>query len=149
MESVSPEHPLTGLVERWGALAADAPANMVDLAQPVGATDCFRVTGESSGSCRGTNVYPGNMSIAVAAVHMGLVKAGMSANVRARRSRRRRNCRARLVPGMTSHDFGRYGSAYRLAVVQPARANARASTRSVSSCGAAPRTARDPRGGGT
>ena len=149
MESVSPEQPLTGLVERCGALAADAPANMVDLAQPVGATDCFRVTGESSGSCRGTNVYPGNMSIAVAAVHMGLVKAGMAAIVRVEAVSPPTEFRDSARQGVTSHDCGRYGSAYRRAAVYPARANARASTRSVSSCGAAPRTARDPRGGGT
>jgi hypothetical protein len=100
-----------------GFLAADAPANMVDLAQPVGATYYFRVTGEANGPCWGTDVYTGDTSIAVAAVHMGLVKAGMSAIVRVEAVPPPAAFQGSARHGVTSHDFGRYGSAYRLAAV--------------------------------
>jgi len=100
-----------------GFLAADAPANMVDFAQPVGATYYFRVTGESNGPCWGTDVYTGDTSIAVAAVHMGLVKGGMSAIVRIEAVSPPTEFQGSARHGVTSHDFGRYGSAYRLAAV--------------------------------
>ena len=100
-----------------GFLAADAPVNMVDLAQSVGATYYFRVTGESNGPCWGTDVYTGDTAIAVAAVHMGLVKAGMSAIVRVEAVSPPTEFQGSARHGVTSHDFGRYGSAYRLAAV--------------------------------
>jgi LCCL domain len=100
-----------------GFLAADAPANMVDLAQPVGATYYFRVTGDVNGPCWGTDVYTGDTSIAVAAVHMGLVEAGMSVIVRVEAVSPPAAFQGSARHGVTSHDFGRYGSAYRLAAV--------------------------------
>ena len=100
-----------------GFLAADAPANMIDLAQQVGATYYFRVTGVTDGPCWGTDVYTGDTSIAVAAVHMGLVEAGMSVIVRVEAVSPPTQFEGSARHGVTSHDFGRYGSAYRLAAV--------------------------------
>jgi hypothetical protein len=100
-----------------GFLAADAPANMIDLAQPVGATYYFRVTGDTNGPCWGTDVYTGDTSIAVAAVHMGLVEAGASAIVRVESVAPPAAFAGSVRHGVTSHDFGRYGSAFRLAAV--------------------------------
>jgi len=100
-----------------GFLAADAPANMIDLGQPVGATYYFRVTGESNGPCWGRDVYTGATSIAIAAVPIGLVKGGMSAIIRVEAVSPPTEFQGSARHGVTSHDFGRYGSAYRLAAV--------------------------------
>jgi hypothetical protein len=43
------------LLER-GHLASDAPQNMLELAQPVGSSYYFRVTGAGEGSLWGTDV---------------------------------------------------------------------------------------------
>jgi hypothetical protein len=100
-----------------GFLAADAPPNLVDLAQPVGATYYFRVTGGSEGPCWGTDVYTGDSSIAVAAVHAGVVKAGASAIVKVESVAPPPDFKGSARHGVTSHDFGRYGSAYRVAAI--------------------------------
>ena len=100
-----------------GFLAADAPVNMIDLAQPVGATYYFRVTGEAQGPCWGTDVYTGDSSIAVAAVHAGVVRAGASAIVKVESVAPPPDFKGSARHGVTSHDFGRYGSAYRLAAI--------------------------------
>jgi len=62
-------------------------------------------------------VYAGDTSITVAAVHMGLVKAGMSAIVRVEAISPPTEFQGSARHGVTSHDFGRYGSACRLATV--------------------------------
>lgn len=43
-----------------GLLAGDAPPNMLTLCDPIGATYYFRVTGETTGSLWGTDVYTGD-----------------------------------------------------------------------------------------
>src|SRR5687768_5549583 len=100
-----------------GYLAADAPANMLDLTQPVGSTYYFRVAGASEGPLWGTDVYTGDSSLAVAAVHAGLVRPGESAVIRVATVAPPPQFSGSVRHGVTSHDFGRYGSAYSLAAV--------------------------------
>jgi hypothetical protein len=100
-----------------GLLAADAPLTMIDLCDPVGATYYFRVTGEATGPLWGTDVYTGDSTIAVAAVHAGLVKPGQSAIVKVTVEQPLPRYTGSLQNGVTSHEFGRYGTAYRLAPV--------------------------------
>ena len=107
---------IRALLER-GFLAAEAPANLLDLAQPVGATYYFRVCGAGDGPLWGTDVYTGDSSLGTAAVHAGLVKPGESAVVRVESVAPPPQFAGCLRNGVTSHDFGRYGSAYRLAAV--------------------------------
>jgi hypothetical protein len=107
---------IRALLER-GYLAADAPANLIDLAQPVGATYYFRVAGAIEGPLWGTDVYTGDSALAAAAVHAGLVKPGESAVVRVESIAPPPQFAGCVRNGVTSHDFGRYGSAYRLAAV--------------------------------
>lgn len=107
---------IRSLLDR-GYLAADAPPNMLELAEPVGATYYFRVAGAPEGPLWGTDVYTGDSSLAVAAVHAGLVKIGESAVIRVVSVMPPQAFSGCVRHGVTSHDFGRYGSAYKLASV--------------------------------
>jgi len=100
-----------------GLLAGDAPPNMVNLCDQVGATYYFRVTGEASGSLWGTDVYTGDSALAAAAVHAGLVKAGETAVVRVIVEQPRSQYQGSVRNGVTSQEYGQYGTAYRLAAV--------------------------------
>ena len=88
---------------------------MLDLCVPVGATYYFRVTGEAAGPLWGTDVYTGDSAIAVAAVHAGIVKVGETKVVKIVVEKPLRQYRGSTRNGETSHDFGQYGTAYRLA----------------------------------
>ncbi len=100
-----------------GLLAGDAPPTMVNLCDPVGATYYFRVTGETTGSVWGTNIYTGDSSLAAAAVHAGLVNAGETAVVKVTVERPLARYQGSTSNGVTSLDYGSYGTAYRLARV--------------------------------
>ena len=100
-----------------GYLAADAPANMIELAQPAGSTYYFRLTGQPEGPLWGTDVYTGDSTLAVAAVHAGLVKVGESAVVKVVTVEPPPTFVGSLRHGVASHDFGRYGSAYTIATL--------------------------------
>ena len=104
------------LLER-GYLAADAPQNMLDLAEPRGATYYFRVTGTTDGPAWGTDVYTGDTWIGVAAVHMGLVKPAQTAILKVRLVEPPAEFKGSTRHGIASHDFGRFGSAFTLAAV--------------------------------
>ncbi|MGH6770430.1 MAG: LCCL domain-containing protein [Xanthobacteraceae bacterium] len=107
---------LRKLLDR-GFLAADAPPTMLDLCDTVGATYYFRVRGEAEGSLWGTDVYTGDSALSVAAVHAGLVKPGVSAVVKVKVVPPPTRYQGCVRNGVASHDFGRFGSAYRLSIV--------------------------------
>jgi hypothetical protein len=104
------------LLER-GYLAADAPQTMLELAEPKGATYYFRVTGTTEGPAWGTDVYTGDTWLAVAAVHAGLVTPGQSAIIKVTLVEPLPQFVGSARHGVTTHDFGRFGSAYTLAAV--------------------------------
>jgi len=97
-----------------GHLASDAPPNMLELAEPVGSTYYFRVAGESEGPLWGTDIYTGDSSLATAAVHAGLAKPGESIVLRIVSVPPPAQFTGSIRNGVTSHDFGRYGSAFRI-----------------------------------
>ena len=97
-----------------GFLASDAPARIQDLCDSPGTTYYFRVAGASDGSVWGTDVYTGDSSLALAAVHAGAVKPGETAVVRVRVMRPLNHYQGSVRNGVTSHDYGRYGTAYRV-----------------------------------
>ena len=100
-----------------GFLASDAPQTMVDLCDRVGAVYYFRVTGATSGQLWGTDVYTGDSALAVAAVHAGLVNPGATAILRVTVEQPLRAYPGSTRNGVTSHDFGPFGTAYRLSRV--------------------------------
>ena len=97
-----------------GFLASDAPPTMVDLCDPVGATYYFRVQGSSEGQLWGTDIYTGDSTLALAAVHVGAVKAGESGIIKVTVTQPLNQYAGCVRNGVTSNDFGRYGIAYRL-----------------------------------
>jgi hypothetical protein len=98
-----------------GLLAGDAPPNMISLCDPVGATYYFRVTGEASGVVWGTDVYTGDSVIAAAAVHAGLLKPGETTVIKVTVEQPLPRYSGSARNGVTSLDYGAYGTAYRLA----------------------------------
>ena len=100
-----------------GYLAADAPHSMMGLCDQVGATYYFKVRGESSGTLWGTDVYTGDSQIAMAAVHMGLVKPDEHTIVKVTVVAPPAQFKGSTRHGVTSHDFGRFGSAYKVGAV--------------------------------
>lgn len=111
-----PQRDIRRLLEQ-GYLAADAPTNFIELANPVGATYYFRVTGDDTGTAWGTDVYSGDSRIAFAAVHAGLVKIGDKAVVKVVSVAPPDKFTGSARHGVTTHDFGRYGSAFTIAAV--------------------------------
>ncbi len=97
-----------------GFLAAEAPPHMLELCHDIGANYYFRVRGETEGNVWGTNVYTGDSLLAVAAVHAGLVKAGETAVVKVTVVKPLSQYQGSVRHNVKSHDFGRYGTAYKL-----------------------------------
>ena len=97
-----------------GLLASDAPARMQDLCDAPGTTYYFRVTGASDGSIWGTDVYTGDSRLATAAVHAGAVKPDETAVVKVTVMPPLNHYQGCVRNGVTSHDFGHFGTAYRV-----------------------------------
>ena len=100
-----------------GLLAADAPARILDLCETPGTTYYFRVLGASDGMVWGTDVYTGDSMLPTAAVHAGVVKAGEAAVVKVTVMAPLGQYQGSVRHGVTSHDYGRYGTAYRVDAV--------------------------------
>jgi LCCL domain len=97
-----------------GFLASDAPTRIQDLCETPGVTYYFRVIGTVDGSVWGTDVYTGDSALAAAAVHAGAVKAGETTVVRVTVMPPLAQYQGSVRNGVTSHDYGRYGTAYRV-----------------------------------
>jgi LCCL domain len=97
-----------------GFLASDAPLRIQDLCDSPGTTYYFRVTGTEGGSVWGTDVYTGDSILASAAVHAGAVKAGETAVVRVTVMRPVSQYHGSVRNGVSSFDYGSYGTAYRV-----------------------------------
>lgn len=100
-----------------GFLAAEAPPNMLELCHDVGANYYFRVRGEVEGQVWGTDVYTGDSALGVAAVHAGLVKPGDTAVVKVSVVAPPSQYQGSIRNNVKTHDFGRYGSAYKLSAI--------------------------------
>jgi hypothetical protein len=112
---LSPQQ-LRKLLEQ-GFLAGDAPATMLGLCDTVGASYYFRVIGQIDGSLWGTDDYTGDSQIGAAAVHAGLIKPLEVAVLKVTVVKPPASFAGSVRHGVTSHDFGRYGSAYRLSTI--------------------------------
>jgi hypothetical protein len=97
-----------------GLLASDAPARIQDLCDTPGTTYYFRVTGAADGSVWGTDVYTADSALRAAAVHAGAVTVGETAVVRVTVVPPLTQYQGSIRHGVSSHDFGRFGAAYRV-----------------------------------
>jgi hypothetical protein len=97
-----------------GLLADEAPRTMLDHCTSPGQCWYLRVTGDTDGPAWGTDVYTGDSVVAVAAVHAGLVAPGETRVLRAVVVEPPPRFEGSERHGVTSHDFERYGSAFRL-----------------------------------
>ena len=100
-----------------GFIASEAPPNTIGLADTVGASYYFRIRGLDSGPLWGTSIYTGDSLLGVAAVHAGLVKQNETAIIRVTAVAPPKQFQGSTRHGITSHDFGRYGTAYSLSAV--------------------------------
>lgn len=104
---------LDSLLEQ-GLLAHDAPRTMIEHCGRLGRIWCFRVVGDTEGPLWGTDVYTGDSSVAAAAVHSGLVEPGATAVLRAVVVEPPPRFGGSLRHGVTSRDYERFGTAFRL-----------------------------------
>ena len=109
------------LVSRFGeatdadlSSAAAAPTNMMQYQNDIGKTFVFRVTGSTNGSVWGTDSYTTDSSIALAAVHCGLVQPGQSAIVRVTLTPGQGVYVGTTRNGVVSSSFGTYPVSYRM-----------------------------------
>lgn len=100
-----------------GFLAADAPPNMLELCHDIGANYYFRVRGDTEGQIWGSETYTGDSLLAVAAVHAGIVKPGDTAVVKVTVVPPLSQYQGSVRNNVKSHDFGRYGTAYKLSAI--------------------------------
>jgi hypothetical protein len=107
---------LRGLLDQ-GFLAAEAPPNMLELGDQVGANYYFRVRGETDGQVWGTDIYTGDSMLAVAAVHAGLVKPKETAVIKVSVVAPLSQYQGSIRNNVKTHDFGRYGTAYKLSAI--------------------------------
>lgn len=111
-----PRGELRKLLDR-GFLAAEAPPTMLELCDGAGTTYYFRITGSTEGQVWGTGVYTGDSPLAAAAVHAGLLKPGQTGILRVTSIPPPSAFQGSVRHGVASHDFGRFGTAYRLSAV--------------------------------
>jgi hypothetical protein len=80
-----------------------------------------RVTGAIGGSIWGTDEYTTDSSIAAAAVHAGILESGMTGILKLRLLPGRDAYKGSDRNGVTTRDWGAYGSSYRLEKVEGLR----------------------------
>ena len=77
----------------------------------------FRVVGDTIGTVWGTDVYTGDSSLPTAAVHAGLVQPGGTAVIKVTVVQPLGQYQGSARNGVTSRDFGQFGTAYRVSCV--------------------------------
>lgn len=100
-----------------GLLASEAPERIMDLCETPGTTYYFRVAGTTQGMVWGTDTYTGDSVLAAAAVHAGAVKDGETGTIKVTVMAPLQGYQGSLRNGVTTHDFGRFGTAYKVEAV--------------------------------
>ena len=100
-----------------GLLASEAPQRIMDLCDKPGTTFYFRVTGGLDGLVWGTDTYTGDSMLAAVAVHAGAVKEGETASIKVTVMTPLAQYQGSVRHGVTTHDFGRFGTAYKVEAV--------------------------------
>lgn len=97
-----------------GFLASDAPDQIMELCDKPGAVYYFRVTGSREGSVWGVGTYTGDSALAAAAVHAGVVAPDETVVVKVTVVAPLTQYAGSTANGVTTHAFGRFGTAFTL-----------------------------------
>jgi hypothetical protein len=98
-------------------IASDAPASMHGLCDKVGASFYFRVTGVTEGQLWGTDTYTRDSTIAAAAVHAGLLKAGETGFLKVTVVAALDSYAGTTRNGVTSTEYGNFPEAWQLSAI--------------------------------
>jgi len=92
------------------------PGSLTNYGQPqhIGKTYVFRVTGAANGSLWGTGSYTLDSNLAMAAVHMGIVKIGQTGNVKVTILPAMNGFVGSTQNGITSSPYNMYPGAYQI-----------------------------------
>ncbi|OWK37485.1 LCCL domain-containing protein [Fimbriiglobus ruber] len=90
------------------------PGSMAGYQGHVGRTFVFRVVGAASGSVWGTETYTLDSTLALAAVHAGVLKQGQTGNVRVTILGPSQNFIGSTQNGVTSSNYASYPGAYKI-----------------------------------
>ena len=90
------------------------PGNVANLAQRIGQTYYFDVTGAKQGSVWGTDTYTADSTLAVAAVHAGVLKVGQRGMVRVTIVKSPEKHQGSERNGITTSDYGPYSGSYKI-----------------------------------
>jgi hypothetical protein len=93
---------------------AVGPANLLQHQNEIGKTFSFKVTGAVNGSLWGTDVYTTDSTLAMAAVHCGLVKPGQTGIVKVTIMASPQVFVGSTRNGVTSQPYQQYPAAYRV-----------------------------------
>lgn len=92
----------------------DDPGSLASYRGRTGEAFYFKVTGSTSGSIYGADVYSDDSSLATAAVHAGVLRAGRTGVVRVTILGPQNSFAAATRQGVTSYAYGPYGGSYRV-----------------------------------
>ncbi len=96
---------------------APDPGTLTNLANQIGKTFRFRVTGSTNGFIYGTGVYTADSSLATAAVHAGILRPGETKVIRVRIVAGRSRYIGSIRNGVHSSSWGPYSWAYTISRV--------------------------------
>jgi hypothetical protein len=97
------------------------PGNLTNFAQQTGKTFHFTVTGNASGSVYGTDLYTTDSTLATAAVHAGILRAGETGVIKVTIEPGAASYTATTRNGVTSYDWGSYHASYKVSRVKEAK----------------------------
>jgi len=90
------------------------PGSLTRYQNQVGKRLVFRVTGSANGGVWGSEVYTGDSTLAVAAVHAGVLKVGETGTVKVRIVEPPPSFNGTTAHGVTTQPFGSFPGAYRI-----------------------------------
>jgi hypothetical protein len=90
------------------------PGNLGSYQNQIGKTFRFRVTGAVAGSLWGTGVYTTDSSLALAAVHAGVLKPGQTESIRVRIVPSPQIFQASTQNGVSSAGYGTFAAAFQV-----------------------------------
>jgi hypothetical protein len=103
-----------GIEEPQAVNVLPDPGSMTNHRHLIGQVFHFRVTGAAKGSCWGTDTYTADSTLAVAAVHCGVVRVGQTGVVKVQVIAPPAGFQGSARNGVTTSDYGSYGGAYKI-----------------------------------